>query len=91
MRACESVVLKAFQHNLPFQFVFVNKRKWGEIKLVSIESLTFAVNRRQSLTQNNFANKKPILLELEIVLLKKLALEYHLFLQKESEDLMRKQ
>lgn len=68
----------------------MNKRKWGEIKLVSIESLTFAVNRSESLTQNNFANKKPILLELEFLLLKKLVLEYQLFLQKESAHLMGK-
>jgi hypothetical protein len=44
-----------------------------------------------NLTQNNSANKKPILLELEIVLLKKLASEYQLFLLKDSADLMRKQ
>lgn len=43
------------------------------------------------LNTNNFANKKPILLELEIVLLKKFALEYQLFLQKEPEDLMKKE
>lgn len=36
--ACESAVLTAFQHNLPFQFVFVNTKSRGEIKLVSIES-----------------------------------------------------
>lgn len=41
---------------------------------MSIESLTFAVNRRQFLTKNNLANKKSIFLELEIVLLKKLSL-----------------
>lgn len=57
---------------------------------MSTESLTFAVNRRESLTQNNFANKKPILLELEIVLLKKLVLEYQLFSQKGSAHLMGK-
>ena len=44
-----------------------------------------------NLTQNNSANKKPILLELEIVLLKKLASKYQLFLLKDSADLMRKQ
>lgn len=44
-----------------------------------------------NLTQNNSANKKPILLELEIMLLKKLASEYQLFLLKDSADLMRKQ
>ena len=35
-RVCESAVLTAFQHNLPFQFVFVNtkKKKRGRNKAV---------------------------------------------------------
>lgn len=76
----------AFQHNSPFQFVFVNTKKCAEIKLMSVESLTFAVNRRQSLTKNNLASRKHILLELEIELLKKLVSEYQSVLKKKGEE-----
>ena len=59
-----------------------------------VNSVTALCSKQKTvinLTQNNSANKKPILLELEIVLLKKLASEYQLFLLKDSADLMRKQ
>lgn len=52
---------------------------------MSVESLTFAVNRRQSLTKNNLS-RKHILLELEIELLKKLVLEYQSVLKKKGEE-----
>lgn len=52
---------------------------------MSVESLTFAVNRRQSLTENNLS-RKHILLELEIELLKKLVLEYQSVLKKKGEE-----
>lgn len=53
---------------------------------MSVESLTFAVNRRQSLTKNNLASRKHILLELEIELLKKLVSEYQSVLKKKGEE-----
>lgn len=52
---------------------------------MSVESLTFAVNRRQSLTKNNLS-RKHILLELEIELLKTLVSEYQSVLKKKGEE-----
>lgn len=52
---------------------------------MSVESLTFAVNRKQFLTKNNLS-RKHILLEREIELLKKLVLEYQSVLKKKGEE-----
>lgn len=52
---------------------------------MSVESLTFAVNRRQLLNKNNLS-RKHILLELELELLKKLVSEYQSVLKKKGEE-----